>query len=538
MSVMPCLVSVEFRRVQAFLFEVPRLRDMVGANVLLGEVLRVELPALASGATWAPSEAVCALLPERAAADPLPAEEHEGLPLADDPRALYRRGILSRDGGHLRLLFPDEAAAQAYAEQAVVLLRQRLPGLRADIRVTPFPIPPNAAAPLSSRPQALPDLPVFHVCEDSGRQPANAVEPVSGRRLAASSLARKERARAFAEGRSWDIVGLLRRAGLARATPPNDLQGLCDGDYLALIHADGNAIGAAYAEAAGAVASDLAGALAREARGEAFFHAMRLTFRQATVAALNETFAEAPGGYQLLMLGGDDLLLACRARLALPFAVAYARALEDLGAGRYSAGLGVAVADPRFPIHRLHAMAEALAASAKRLYRGLAPARPASVVDWRVCSEAIADDLAAQRRAWAMRRYSGSEGAETLALSARPYPVLGEDGLEGLLRAAQGLAWGEGPDAARAARSQLRRLEGELARGRLAGELAFRELPAATRTALAAVGVTTPWQAVAGPDGAPRRWRSRLPDLVEVHELLRHLGHPNPGPAEEVNHAS
>lgn len=40
-------VHIEFQRVQTWLFAVPRLRAMVGANTLLGETLRVELPELA-----------------------------------------------------------------------------------------------------------------------------------------------------------------------------------------------------------------------------------------------------------------------------------------------------------------------------------------------------------------------------------------------------------------------------------------------------------------------------------------------------------
>lgn len=40
-------VHIEFQRVQTWIFAVPRLRAMVGANTLLGETLRVELPQLA-----------------------------------------------------------------------------------------------------------------------------------------------------------------------------------------------------------------------------------------------------------------------------------------------------------------------------------------------------------------------------------------------------------------------------------------------------------------------------------------------------------
>ena len=34
------IVRIEFQRVQSFLFAVPRLSEMVGANVLMGETLR------------------------------------------------------------------------------------------------------------------------------------------------------------------------------------------------------------------------------------------------------------------------------------------------------------------------------------------------------------------------------------------------------------------------------------------------------------------------------------------------------------------
>jgi hypothetical protein len=48
-------VHIELSRVQTWLFAVPRLRAMVGANAPLGETLRVALPKLAreNGRGWA-----------------------------------------------------------------------------------------------------------------------------------------------------------------------------------------------------------------------------------------------------------------------------------------------------------------------------------------------------------------------------------------------------------------------------------------------------------------------------------------------------
>lgn len=47
-------LHIELQRVQTWLFAVPRLRAMVGANALLGETLRVALPNLAreTGRGW------------------------------------------------------------------------------------------------------------------------------------------------------------------------------------------------------------------------------------------------------------------------------------------------------------------------------------------------------------------------------------------------------------------------------------------------------------------------------------------------------
>jgi hypothetical protein len=51
-------VHIEFQRVQTWLFAVPRLRAMVGANTLLGETLRVKLPDLARSGSKLETRAV------------------------------------------------------------------------------------------------------------------------------------------------------------------------------------------------------------------------------------------------------------------------------------------------------------------------------------------------------------------------------------------------------------------------------------------------------------------------------------------------
>jgi hypothetical protein len=205
------------------------------------------------------------------------------------------------------------------------------------------------------------------------------------------------------------------------------------------------------------------------------------------------------------MLGGDDLLLVCGARYALPFVVAYAEALAKLplADGKpLTIGAGVAIAKETFPFFRLHAIAEALADSAKQRYR--ADPSLGSVVDWHITTNAWVDDPIAERRMESL--------APGAVLSLKPYPVLGPQSLAHLIAAAKSLTQSK-----QLARSQLRALVETLREGQKLGELAWYELPKGTRELLSgALERNTPWQLQSGDMRL-----TDLPDLVELYELLR-----------------
>ena len=145
-------VHIEFQRVQAWLFTVPRLRAMVGANALLGETLRVKLPELArdTGKGWT-LEPSSEIYPSADPNDPL--KDH------DDPAADANDGILSRDGGHFEARF--SSGAETFADEAEQLLRSKLPGLRFQISIDDVPRP-RSKVHLST------ELPVLAPCEWTG----------------------------------------------------------------------------------------------------------------------------------------------------------------------------------------------------------------------------------------------------------------------------------------------------------------------------------------------------------------------------------
>jgi hypothetical protein len=479
-------VHIELQRVQTWLFAVPRLRAMVGANALLGETLRIALPKLAreAGRGWALAPST-EKYPAADSNDPL--QNH------DDPAADAEGGILSRDGGHFEAQFAS--GAEAFADAAGQLLRTSLPGLRFRVSIDGSPL-------TKSQVHLSTELPVLAPCEWTGRGLASAIVEQGNERPAVSLdvVQRHEAARRTEDGTAVDVASLLSdQTKLKTLKRAQELKELVGNGYLALIHADGNGVGS------GAGKSDRERAM--------FFHRNRVLLRRAVQKAINEHSPDKGQAPLIpLMLGGDDLLLVSRAEIALPFVVTLCEALDELQRNdngfQLTLGVGVVFAKHTIPIHRLHEVAEQLASSAKRRFRGMKDGETKrSVVDWAVFSTAWVDDPEEVRR----RDWLRGSGNDLRVLSQRPVDVLGQglDSLQGLVRGAGQLA--------QAPRSQLRYLADQLPRGRVLSELAFAELPQEAKGPLAEAGVTTPWRRAAN-NG---QWMTALLDLVEIAEIAR-----------------
>ena len=513
-------IDISLKRVQTFIFEVPRLKAMLGANALVGQTMRHDLSKLAIDCGSEPLDGASA--PAADTTDPLqPNDQFD----RDDPQALYGKGILTRDGGHFTALFADDAGAENFKSAAEALLSKNLPGVLFDIDARP--LGSGNLEEVGRKAEALEahllELPVLQICQETGQEVASE-QSDKGLWTARSVWHRTVASEKFRKGKTRDIIGLMQhQLGLTQASgwqAPEDLENLCAGQYLALIHADGNGVGKRYKDWA-RKAPDGIGAIEREAHGEAFYHSMRVAVRKAVVQALEKIFANRKDvrPYEVLMLGGDDLLIACRADKALPFALAYAGALKEIGLvdeTPLDVGIGVAIAKASYPLHRLHALAEALAASAKRLHRAK-PSR-GSVIDWQVVTNSWFDDVAQARRAADCRRYTVDGKEESVVLSRRPYPVLNDDGLEGLLGAVKDLDekqdQAEGEEGA--ARSPLRALRAAFESGRRSGQMAFDRLDPKVRQILAGGNGDSPWTQLAGD-----HCLTRVLDIIDLREISR-----------------
>jgi len=468
---------------------------MVGANALLGEILRIALPDLARKFER----------PWKLAASTVsypPADQNDPLRFHDDPSEDAQAGILARDGGHFEAQFIS--GVSEFADAAGSVLRDCLPGLRYRISIDGIPV-------TKSQVQLSTELPVFAPCEWTGRSLASATVRQGDEQFEVSQevARRHEAAKRTEDGSATDLASLLsaktRLKSLQRA---QDLKMLVDPGYLALIHADGNGVGDSAGE--------------DELERASFFHRNRVLLRRALHSTINEHCPEEGLAPLIpLMLGGDDLLLVCRAEIALPFVVTLCQKLaslqsQDTERFLLTLGLGVIVAKPSIPIHRLHDVAEQLAGSAKRRYRGGLMAngeKSCSVVDWAVYSTAWVDDPVVVRR----RHWLRGDSDDRRILSQRPIDVLTRgpndhtelDTLEGLIKAAGRLT--------KAPRSQLRYLIDQLPYGRALSELAYNELSAEAAVALEEIGVTSAFRRSI-PSGP---WRTELLDLVEIVEIAR-----------------
>lgn len=518
-------VELEFKRIQTYLFSSPRLKAMLGANAALGQTIRTRLPEIAKECGAQADPYVLEKMPQGNPDDPLP-EQTNGL-LVDDPQRLYREyGVLVRDGGHFIATFPSPEQGRSFIEQANHCITEALPGILIEARLDGDK-PTQAGQPNASLQagESLFQHPAFQVSQHLGNRPAK--ERSRGAKAAfvsAEEAQMEERGSKFRDN-PRDLIALLENS---RAIPcpvesPESLDQVTQGDYLALVHADGNGIGKRYQAWRKKSNCQDKTDLELEAHGEHFFHSMRVAVRRGLTTALNEVFKGAPENYQLLMLGGDDLLLVCSARHALRFVCAYAKALNGLPLSDgepLSIGAGVVIAKGTFPFHRLHATAEALADSAKQRYR--ADTQLGSVVDWHVTSSSWLEDPLAERRADSLAGHA--------VLSNKPYPVLGPLSLSTLLEQADklGLANSKLAQANTVARSQLRNLVEVMRQGSNLAELAMLELPEKMRDALRgflkSLGYGDQLFKAAGDSG----WKiSVLPDLVELFEIDRRPDHNN-----------
>jgi hypothetical protein len=573
------LVKIEIKRVQTYLFSSERLKSMVGANTLLGEIMRGRRPEQATDfAQMTDTEAVDAAglfglaarhgacAPPTADLQPPAAKKDDPLQADDDPSQNWQAGVMVRDGGRVHALFDTEQKARAFIAAARLQVTERLPGIRLVARLSTIEScneiweekeQPLEQAALAGA--ALLTAALFEPCNEMPMFPAVTLGGQDGtERQSAATHAKHQAELRFRQKKSFDVIGLLEQAeklplGSGKALP-HDFDVIAgESGYLAVVHLDGNDIGqrSRGVREQGQADRDF---FAVAARSEAFFHQMRVTTRQAVCAALGATFKDRAQCYRLLMLGGDDVLLACEARYAFEFLTHYGNAIRQAGdlpdrGGPLTVGAGIAIGHHSHPFHCLHELAESLASEAKAFRRSHkdTPITPwggsshdtakdaactwgqASVVSWIVTSESHVPDLSFAKPDVIHKVLLPDhehERNEALFLRQRPWPFglpsghNGDDqdahrGIGWLWAQAEqlvGLISSEGNELAR---SQLKTLAQRLGEGRRSTEHRLARAPKGLRESLKKSFGSQVWRERADQSG----WETPVRDLVTLVDL-------------------
>ncbi len=339
-----------------------------------------------------------------------------------------RRGLLSRvleasdpDGrvvysaaGGATLAFGSDRGLQAFARRWAFEVARLAPGLPIVQAWVPGDTPPDdvagalavgLAAARNSIPPHGPGMgPVLVKAPRSGRPAVAGVRDRDGNLQDAGALARDEAATRFAD-RVRANFGVDAPEGMQWTDDLGKLAG-GDGQYLAVVHADGNGLGTIVPTLSLEELPEFSRALADAARRAA---------RRATHEALfvRETNEERLVPGRPIVLGGDDLTAILKAERALAFVQAFCRAFgeetekADAIPGRLTATAGVAFVRDTHPFIHAYKRAAALGADPKLHGRVLA-------------GEAVPPSLLAFQRVTSSLHASPAEHARLLGPDGAP----------------------------------------------------------------------------------------------------------------------
>lgn len=407
--------------------------------------------------------------------------------LRDEPILMLKQGILSRDAGRFFCLFRCSKKVETFIAAFRQQIQHDLAEVQYDIEVQDLSTGAVTHYHSKSEHQTVLGAPFLQLCGETGQRPAvaldNSLEMQQknqkrstnlGSAVAQAVLAGNK----FYDKKTNDFASLMDEIyhPIALNSPtlkprdennfehqanqPSvtfrraaDLAELAGADHLALIQLDGNSIGqrsrkwredrVAEPEAAAKTVADhdnIQRAIQQASLDETFFYSMRVAMRRALEQAIGEIFLnecayaestrEVVRPYQILMLGGDDLLFVCQGRFALPFVNAFATALASYqlvdGKPMYVSA-GVAIAKPTFPFSQLHQIASELADIAKAKYRFLAQSgNHFSVADWHRVTASQLQNIQEYRLQHEFFKASVDSKQYCYSSTRRPY-LLGDD---------------------------------------------------------------------------------------------------------------
>jgi len=413
-------LRLDVRKVQDYIFQVPKLKFMLGANSKIGELFGKKLPDLMAGYPSVFDQALLAKISDERIRD------------------FFAHNVLSSSGGHFEALFSTMDELNLFVTQCKKIIDQDLPGLEYSISWREFdseksfqiymkdPVTTDSGS--VSDPTWF-DLPYLELCSWDGVSCAAFVEKDPDEnieKLGYKAHSMIEQADRFYNLDTKDsIASLYRDLEVSGKNLANSLEDLakCGSslkrNMIAFIKIDGNGTGDRFRK----VRKDVEEYKVLEAfiSIESFWAENRNRIRKSLLDTLSSegvtSHKKDTLPYLLMMLGGDDLFLVCIPETAMFIATSLAEKMGD----EYPISAGIAYVKYSYPIALANHLAESCLESAKTgSYR---ESNKPAYIDWHVHFDSVSHDIKDIRRTAYMLHYQDGESEVTELLSARPYSL-------------------------------------------------------------------------------------------------------------------
>ncbi|MBN2396386.1 MAG: hypothetical protein JXC36_07995 [Candidatus Atribacteria bacterium] len=409
-------LKIKTQKVQSFIFKVPKLKAMLGANSLLGEFFAVDLPKLRS-----------------LDIDSIPRiwtdyfkENTETYPSrgSDNINNNFKNGVICSAGGHFESFFNDEENAIKFIKTVQRKAQDRIPGVQLSFFLKKYDSLPEKFKDFDDKAKGevieLPkntseihiDNPYFYPSDQDGENP----QLIKGHKNDKDSIITKKIKEAgdkFYEGNTNDYLCsfLKKLTGKEKYNNsfPDDLNKLAElslipqNNKIAIISIDGNAMGNRFKDKK-EKEKDL-NTIEAMISFEKFWFEQRNTFRDALEKAITSAKKQYEADtentkkfkfnnyngkhklpYQIMMLGGDDLLILTVPEIAFELVNNFGKQLQIINPD-LSVSAGIALVKSSFPFSQGHELAESLLSSAKvksRVWKKDGTTEYRNALDWHV----------------------------------------------------------------------------------------------------------------------------------------------------------
>lgn len=425
-------VSISVKKVQRFIFQFPTLKCMLGANAALGEFfysdlfnLKVKCDKEISSSNVAKTQVFT----------------NNSDISEDNPNLLFKKGILCSAGGHFEALFKNQDNAVEFITQSINLAKEKLPNLKISydikklLKKQEYKKFKLSASLLETDPDILSkilndtknelflDNPFFELSADGFS--SNIIDKdldveklleAQGNRFYIlksknylSFLYKKlfENNDIKIQDFSFNFEGIKKKSTTQKK------------NLLAIIAIDGNDMGKLFREKENSLNNKPA--LDAFLEIEQFWYSKRSGMRRALLKTLseNQEFCNLP--YQIMMLGGDDLLIVSTPEFAFNFLDKFHNNYKNLCKDS-SFCAGIAFTKFNYPFIHGHALAESLLSSAKTKIRKL-DKKDQFAIDWHILYSTMPEDIEDIRRRDYLMYYKQPSNETLEILSLRPYLI-------------------------------------------------------------------------------------------------------------------